>query len=849
MPGTFALIESFPQVDGQVRRVRVYKGVLYISGQFTTVGGVPRTNFAAIDPLTGVVLPFTLSSAPNSNVIDFIVRNDVIYIGGFFTAPRNFAAAYDLSGNLLPWNPDLDNAVEQLASDSNVIYIGGNFTTINGGTVRRAIAAVDPVTGIATAWNPDLSLVSQVLAIFPVGGTIYVGGFFTTVNGGTVRNSVAAFDSVTAVATAFDPNIGFGGIAIDFEYYGGNVYIAGAFTTVNGGVPRTHLAAVDPLTGIVNLAFNAQISGGVVNKVKYRAGKLIAVGSFTSAAGRDAFTFAFLDLLTGAAVDPEVNFGTQTGSTPALLDVEVLGTRFFIVGQFERFLGNVHRTNLVGYTFPTGTLLDLSITTDQPIDKVVTKSPGMVFIFGQFTSVTGSNGTFARTGAAAIDSATSEVLPFNPVISGGGDGVLDAMIVGTSVYMVGDFTDVNGSTRNAAAAVDHLTGATTLAWDPDITGLGGRAGALKFDGVNILIGGQFDTVNGATTRRSICMVNATTGVVDPTWDPSVTGISDTVLDIEFDGTWVYIVGQFDTVGGQPRDGVARVSPIGVGAVDLTWIFNANTGDEVLSVALSNTEVYIAGGFEEINGTPQNGFAKIAAGVLDSSWSDGLALNHVVGGGSGEAKIFAVPAPSLVTSMMLFGNFSSSGSTERLSVAQANTLGVLQSFAPNIASYNPAYVASYAVDIAVFFAGTQYISGDFLFIQAHERNNLAVMDSPAPPPTGIPLAPSIEFLNRKTMTDGGPDLTLLKWKPVVKDTENNYVDVTGYRVYRTSSLNLEDPTLIAEITTLDIRGFIDTMFTERINGFYKYCVSAFNSVGEGGKSCIAGVGLAQSDRIG
>jgi maleate cis-trans isomerase len=81
-----------------------------------------------------------------------------------------------------------------------------------------------------------------------------------------------------------------------------------------------------------------------------------------------------------------------------------------------------------------------------------------------------------------------------------------------------------------------------------------------------------------------------------------------------------------------------------------------------------------------------------------------------------------------------------------------------------------------------------------------------------------------------------------------DVNNNYTVVTGYRIYRTASLNLEDSILVAEITSLDIRGFVDTMFTEEIDGFFKYCVSAFNGSGEGGKSCIAAVAQAQSDRI-
>jgi hypothetical protein len=91
--------------------------------------------------------------------------------------------------------------------------------------------------------------------------------------------------------------------------------------------------------------------------------------------------------------------------------------------------------------------------------------------------------------------------------------------------------------------------------------------------------------------------------------------------------------------------------------------------------------------------------------------------------------------------------------------------------------------------------------------------------------------------------------MFRWDVVVRDEQNNQTTSTMYRVYRSISKNLEDPTLIAEITTTDLKGDVDTLFVEEIDGYYKYCVSAVNSVGEGGKSCVNFAETQQLERLG
>jgi hypothetical protein len=42
-----------PIADGPVRSIVVSGGKVFVGGEFTTIGGQPRTMFAVIDPETG----------------------------------------------------------------------------------------------------------------------------------------------------------------------------------------------------------------------------------------------------------------------------------------------------------------------------------------------------------------------------------------------------------------------------------------------------------------------------------------------------------------------------------------------------------------------------------------------------------------------------------------------------------------------------------------------------------------------------------------------------------------------------------------------------------------------------
>ena len=180
---------------------------------------------------------------------------------------------------------------------------------------------------------------------------------------------------------------------------------------------------------------------------------------------------------------------------------------------------------------------------------------------GNFGNVNGS----LRSYLGAIDKNTGAVLPWHPTLDNG--GVYSFASSGSLVFTSGFFTKVNGQTRNYAAAFDTTTDSLT-AWNPNPSYL---CWSLATQGSTVYLGGGFITVGGVT-RKSIAAVDTATGAL-------LTGFNanfDLQLNVNAilpEGNQIIIGGQFETINTLTREQLAYLDA-GTGAVS-SWSSNIN----------------------------------------------------------------------------------------------------------------------------------------------------------------------------------------------------------------------------------------------------------------------------------
>ena len=715
---------------------------LFVGGDFQYMGwqwgGEPyglqfpaqRPYLAALD--TGDSKAFDWNPSPDGVVRSLAasVDGNTLYVGGDFTkvdgvTREHIAAVLGWGGgSVTGWTVGADGTVRSLVLTGGtlpwggILYAGGDFTTI-GSLPRNHLAALS--NSGTTDWDPDVD--GSVSALALSGDTVYAGGAFTTV-GGQTRNHVAALDTTTAEATSWDPDAT-GDVSTLSCSSGTSVFAGGAFGMI-GGWRRSNIAAVSAVGEVTAWAPNADDSVYAV-AVSGDDATVYAGGQFSTIAGVPRGHIAALSAESGSATpwDP--------GANDFVSCLAPAGSTVYAGGGFTS-IGDADRSFIAALD-TSGDATGWDPSANNGVSALAV-SGSSVYAGGAFTRIGGED----RGYIAALDATSGLATAWNP----NADGAIGALALsGSSVYAAGLFTAIGGDTRHHIAALDAATG-DAIGADPNADNY---AFAIAVSGSTIYAGGDFTALGagaGQVTRKRLGAVDAATGA-PAAWNPDADA---SVFDLAFspDGTSLFAGGSFISVGGVPHRSFAVFHGTTTYTITPSVVGGASSHG---TISPDTPQTVDAGATPEFTFAPDDGYrvkqVKVDGAAVTPTTATTYKFPAVTADHTISVEFSPVPGDSPIPStpdaatcqtdgpvravltaadgkVYIGGEFTSVGGTARQNVARLLANGSLDT------SWQP-YTDNTVHSLALSpDGGTLYLGGDFTNINDEGRPNLGAVST-------------------------------------------------------------------------------------------------------------------------
>jgi uncharacterized delta-60 repeat protein len=533
-------------------------GKIIIAGQFTSVGGVPRTNLARLNTDGSVDTSFAnVNVTGQVNDIEILPDGRILLAGAMTVtggvihnrlSRLNANGTQDTTFNNIGGGPDISDAA--VAPDGR-IFIGG----INFFNRYDANGGFEFFYTLSGEVNNILFLPS---------GQLLLGGTFTVYNGFS-QGRIARVNFDGTLDTSFNTNgIGFNGFVEDTALTAdGKIIAAGNFTTYNG-VSRPRVA------------------------------RLNADGSLDT-----GFTYTY--------VEP----GTS------LADVDVLSNGSVLV-LYRAFSANTPTRRGVVKTFADGAVdagFNVRFGTFGTVRKIFYQADGKILVGGEFDAV----GVNLRQGVMRLNPDGTRdpnyIVTFTPIGGSYFPVIFDIAQQPDGKFIVAGegFSQANGHPTAIIARLNP-DGSVDTSFTSALLGTA-RSVAIEPDG-KILIGGVV-FINNMTTHY-ILRLNSN-GTVDNTFNPNIVNGSVNRIIKQPDGK-ILIGGAFTTVLGVPIRGIARLNANG--SLDNTFNPPGGANNTVFGMALlPDGKVLIGGAFSAVNGVNRAYLARLNQnGTLDTGFT-------------------------------------------------------------------------------------------------------------------------------------------------------------------------------------------------------------------------------------
>ena len=569
--------------DGYVSAAAAANGVVYIAGSFSALG--PRTGaLAAVDRATNLPLDwprFTGGSVTNVLADDdggYLVQGTYRLVDG---RPANGLVRLSGTGQVDPafrWTPTpaldsvflaggrlvvtatlatgavsaiVDRHTGGLIAGPLPFAILGAGTGPSGALIARVL--VPPARSGMVQLNATTGAIERVIYTPPAGlglsaMTVSGGQAFVATSAGA-SGEVLRVDLTTGTATTLATVTGTSSGRFSFPavtkilHHFGRLYLQGNVTAVNGTLLpalQAGAAAIDATTGSLS-AWRRPGSLTGIDLLAADGERLIAGMSFVPSPENPAVGgpgLIGLDAETGAETGWRLPVLTGSGSArPTAAIVEP--SRLVVGGSFTG-IGITRRSGLAAITLPDGRPTAWAPAGGRT-DHVAVSGSRVFAVEGNVNRLAEYD---ANTGTRAGWTAVTTGLIRRITLSG------------NRLFLVGQFTAVDGLPRNGAASFDLTTSPPTLeTWTAPFETT--DVSAIHVLPQAVLLGGAFPT-GGAGPIHRLLALDPATGTPLP-WFPAVNdrlGQGYSSLDLAVTADRIFVSGFFDTVNGQPRPRLA-----------------------------------------------------------------------------------------------------------------------------------------------------------------------------------------------------------------------------------------------------------------------------------------------------
>lgn len=465
---------------------------LYFGGTFNQINYQSRNYLSGINVITNTIISTNINL--NNSVTSLAWNNNILFIAGNFTTvngtskPRLCAYNTIYQSVFNSWTPNPNNVVSKIGVLNGSLWVSGNFNFISN-TTKPIFAAYTlssninfpPVLNTLFNVNPN----NTVLDIIALNQSLWIaGGSFNKIGTGG-RKSVMAINLTNNTVTNFAPQVT--GTVKTIEVSGSNVFLGGQFTNVNGAGVQ-NFAVVNYNNGALNTSYKANFNS-TVNALIINGSNLYVGGSFTYAtlySGSNPSGFlknGLIAISLGSSLFLNSSFNANLLSnygTPNVNVIKIINGQLFVGGSFTS-----PRTALASFNPINGSLnafnANINNTSSRVNDLILT--PQNELAIGGYLPYVGNNYTY---NLAYVNSSLGTFLRSN---------YTSPINIPNSEVMAlanGNYNDVMYVNAGGLLRTQNLTGASLVAYNQS-----GSKFALSKIGATYFIGGSFTYYNPA----------------------------------------------------------------------------------------------------------------------------------------------------------------------------------------------------------------------------------------------------------------------------------------------------------------------------------------------------------------